>query len=72
MTKKFLLDDIEYSTDKLGENGLKQLSMVSFIIEHITEVQNKQKVLMLASATYKKSLKNEILRSKAGLLLEDD
>jgi hypothetical protein len=72
MTEIFLIDGIAYNTDKLGESGLKHLSMVEFILNHITEVQSKQKILMDVSNSYRDSLKNEILMSKSGLLFEDN
>ena len=71
MGRKFQLDGIEYNSDQLSENGLILLQLYGFAVEREKEAIDNLALLERAKNSYIRSLKNEIISSKAGYLFDD-
>lgn len=71
MGRKFQLDGIEFNSDQLSENGLILLQLYGFAVEREKEAIDNLALLERAKNSYIRSLKNEIISSKAGYLFDD-
>lgn len=66
------LEGKEYDSDQLSEIGLKNLSLLRFIVAREKEVTNNLALLQRAKKSYLDSLKKEMISSKAGFLFDDN
>ena len=71
MGRKVQLDGKEYNSDQLSENGLILLQLYGFAVEREKETIDNLALLERAKNSYIRSLKNEIISSKAGFLFDD-
>ena len=62
---KITIDDIEYHTEDLTENGRAQLASLQFLEGHMHKIKQEMAVYQTAQAAYAQALKTEI--AKAGL-----
>lgn len=62
---KITIDNIEYNTEDLTENGNAQLASLQFLEGQMQKVRQEMAVYQTAHNTYVQELKNEI--EKAGL-----
>ena len=62
---KITIDNIEYNTEDLTENGNAQLASLQFLEGQMQKVRQEMAVYQTAHSTYVQELKNEI--EKAGL-----
>ena len=72
MGKKIKLGGKEYDTDQLSEIGLRNLSLLSYVLAREKEVANNVAFLQRAKKSYIDSLKKEMISSKAGFLFDDN
>jgi hypothetical protein len=72
MGQKIKFDDKEYDGEKLSDQGKATLLSLKFATVRIEELNNMQALLQRAKNSYVESLKQEMLSSKAGFLLEND
>ena len=72
MTQKIRLGDREYNADDLSEKAQEYVSSLNFATQRVQELTNLEAILRRAKRSYMKSLKNEIISKKSGLLIEDD
>ena len=72
MGRKIHLDGKEYDSDQLSDVGLGILSLFSFVVAREEEVTNNLALLKCAKNSYIRSLKKEMISSKAGLLFDDN
>jgi len=72
MVKKIILDEEEYEFDKLSDQGKAALQSLQFIDKHLQELSNMNVIIKRAKNSYIKSLTQEMLSEKVGLLFEDD
>ena len=71
MKQRFKFDDVEYSSDNLSEDKIKQLMQLQFIQSKLQELQDNSALLNKAKNGYIEDLKNEIVSGKLGLDLGD-
>jgi len=71
MVQKIKLDDKEYDTEGLTDQGKAILKSLQFATQKLQELNNMQALLTRAKNSYMDSLKQEILSQKAGYLLDD-
>ena len=71
MKQRFKFDDVEYSSDNLSEDKIKQLMQLQFIQGKLQELQDNSALLNKAKNGYIEDLKNEIVSGKLGLDLGD-
>jgi hypothetical protein len=62
---KITIDDIEYHTEDLTDNGRAQLASLQFLEGQMQKIRQETAVYQTAQASYAQALKAEI--SKAGL-----
>lgn len=72
MGQKIKIEDKEYDLENLSDQGKATFVMLKFATTRIKELTNMQTLLQRAKNSYVESLKQEVLSSKAGLLLEND
>ena len=72
MGQKIKLDDKEYDVENLSDQAKAAVTSLQFTNTRLQELNNMQALLQRAKNSYVKSLKQEMLSSKSGLLLEDD
>ena len=72
MSQKFKIDDKEYETESLNEKAKAALASLQFVTSKLQELNNMQAVLQRAKNSYVESLKQEMISTKAGLLIEDN
>ena len=72
MGQKIKLEDTEYDADNLSDQGKKIFLLLKFATARMEELNNMQALLQRAKNSYIESLKQEVLSSKAGLLLKND
>jgi hypothetical protein len=71
MGTKVQIDGKEYNSDQLSENGLFLLQLYGFTVEREKEAIDNLALLERAKNSYIRSLKNEMISSKAGFLFDD-
>jgi hypothetical protein len=62
---KITIDDIDYNTEDLTENGKAQLASLQFLEGQMQKIRQEMAVYQTAQAAYAQALKAEI--AKAGL-----
>ena len=72
MGQKIKIEDKEYDVENLSDQGKATLVSLKFANTRIKELTNMHAFLMRAKNSYVESLKQEMLSSKAGFLLEND
>ena len=72
MGQKFKLDDKEYEVENLSDQASATLNALKFVTERLQELHNMHALLQRAKQSYVKSIKQEMLSSKAGFPLEED
>lgn len=72
MGQKIKIEDKEYDVENLSDRGKATLVSLKFATTRMKELTNMQALLMRAKNSYVESLKQEMLSSKAGFLLEND
>ena len=72
MGREIKIDGNEYDTDQLSEIGLRNLSLLSFVVAREKELTNNLALLQRAKKSYLDSLKKEIISSKSGFLFDDN
>ena len=60
---KITIDDIEYNTEDLTENGKAQLASLQFLETQMQKTRNEMAVYQTAQRTYVAALKTEIVQS---------
>ena len=60
---KITIDDIEYNTEDLTENGKAQLASLQFLEAQMQKTRNEMAVYQTAQRTYVAALKTEIVQS---------
>lgn len=71
MKQRFKFEDVEYSSDNLSEDNIKQLMQLQFIQSKLQELQDNSALLNKAKNGYIEDLKNEIVSGKLGVDLGD-
>ena len=71
MKQRFKFEDVEYSSDNLSKDNVKQLMQLQFIQGKLQELQDNSALLNKAKNGYIEDLKNEIVSGKLGLDLGD-
>lgn len=72
MGQKFKLDDKEYDVENLSDQAKATLASLQFATTRMQELNNMQALLRRAKISYLETIKQEMVASKAGLLLGDD
>ena len=72
MGQKFKSDDKEYIVENLSEQGKATLASLQFVSLRMQELSNMQVLLQRAKKSYIEIIKQEMVASKAGLVLGDD
>ena len=72
MAQKIKVEDTEYDVENLSDQGKATFLLLKFATTRVKELNNMQALLQRAKNSYVESLKQEMLSSKAGLLLEND
>jgi hypothetical protein len=72
MGEKIQLDGKGYDTDQLSEVGLSSLAMLRFAVAREKEATNNLALFQRAKSSYIRSLKTEMISSKAGFLVDDN
>ena len=72
MGQKIKIEDKEYDIENLSDQGKATFVSLNFTTTRMKELTNMQALLMRAKNSYVESLKQEMLSSKAGFLLEND
>ena len=72
MVKKIKLDDKEYEVENLSNQAKETLASLEFVNARTQELNNMQALLHRAKNSYIESLKQEMLSSKSGFLIEED
>lgn len=70
--QRIKIGDTEFVTDGLSDVGKQNLSMLTSTTNRLTELKALQGVLQNSRNTYLKTIRQEILRQKAGLLFENN
>ena len=60
---KITIDDMEYNTEDLTENGRAQLASLQFLEGQMQKIRNEMAVYQTAQRTYVAALKAEIKQS---------
>ena len=60
---KITIDEIEYNTEDLAENGKAQLTSLQFLEGQMQKIRNEMAVYQTAQRTYVGALKAEIAQS---------
>lgn len=72
MGQKFKLEDKEYDVENLSDQAKATLASLQFATTRMQELSNMQALLRRAKISYMETIKQEMVASKAGLLLGDD
>jgi len=72
MGQKIKINDQEYDVENFSDQGKATLGSLQFATMRMQELNNMQALLQRAKNSYLESLKQEMLSSKAGLLLSND
>lgn len=72
MGQKFKLEDKEYDVENLSDQAKATLASLQFTTTRMQELNNMQALLRRAKISYMETIKQEMVASKAGLLLGDD
>ena len=72
MGQKIKLEDKEYDVENLSDQAKATLASLQFAMTRMQELNNMQALLRRAKISYMETIKQEMVASKAGLLLEDD
>ena len=72
MGQKFRLEDKEYDVENLSDQAKATLASLQFATTRMQELSNMQALLRRAKISYMETIKQEMVASKAGLLLGDD
>ena len=72
MDQKIKLGDKEYEVKDLSDKAKATLASLQFANLRVQELENLQILLKRAKNSYIESIKEEVLSSKAGLLIGDD
>jgi uncharacterized protein YydD (DUF2326 family) len=72
MDQKIKFEDTEYEVENLSDQAKEILALLKFVTSRIQETNNMHALLQQAKNSYIKSLKQEMLSSKAGVLFGDD
>ena len=72
MGQKIKLDDKEYDVKNLSDQAKETVNSLQFATTRMQELNNMLALLQRAKNSYLESLKQEMLTSKAGFLLEED
>ena len=72
MDQKIKLGDKEYEVKDLNDKAKATLASLQFANLRVQELENLQILLKRAKNSYIESIKEEVLSSKAGLLIGDD
>ena len=70
MAEKIKLDGREYSIKDLSGSAKEVLAFLSYVDRRLNETTNMMALLQRAKSSYMSSLKNEIISSKSGLMLD--
>ncbi len=57
---KITIDDIEYNTEDLSDNGKAQLASLQFLEQQMAKLKNEIAVYQTARAAYAQALKAEL------------
>ena len=68
---KITIDDIEYNTEDLTENGRAQLASLQFLESQMQKIRNEMAVYQTAQQTYIAALKAEIEQSGVQPVAQD-
>jgi hypothetical protein len=60
---KITIDDIDYNTEDLTDNGRAQLASLQFLEAQMQKIRNEMAVYQTAQRTYIMALKSEIEKS---------
>ena len=72
MVQKIILDEKEYEFEKLSEQAKVTFQSLQFVDKHLKELHSLNVIIKRAKNSYIKSLTQEMLSEKVGLILEDD
>ena len=72
MGQKIKFEDKEYEVEDLSGQAKKMLALLKFVTSRIQETNNMHALLQKARSSYIKSLKQEMLSNKAGVLFGED
>ena len=72
MSQKIKLDDKEYDVKNLSDQAKETVNSLQFATTRMQELNNMLALLQRAKNSYLESLKQRMLTSKAGFLLEED
>ena len=72
MSQKFKIDDKEYETESLNDRAKAALASLQFVTDRLQELNNMQAVMQRAKNSYVESLKQEMISTKAGFLVEGE
>ena len=72
MVQRIKIDDKKYELENLSDQAKATFASLQFATNHIAELTNMQSVLQRAKNSYVENLKQEMLSSKAGFLLDDN
>ena len=72
MDQKIKSNGDEYNVENLSDRAKATLASLQFATMKMQELENMRALLQRAKNSYIKSIKQEMVSSKAGLLLEDD
>ena len=72
MGQKIKLEDKEYDVENLSDQAKATLASLQFATTRMQELNNMQALLRRAKMSYMETIKQEMVASKAGLLLGDD
>ena len=67
MNQKFWIDDVEYSTDGLSEEGYGLVKQLKFTQLRLLELSNQRALMTKAKNAYIADLKMEIVRERSGV-----
>lgn len=62
---KITIDDIEYNTEDLSDNGKAQLASLQFLEQQMAKLKNEIAVYQTARAAYAQALKAELDKQPA-------
>jgi len=67
MNQKFWIDDVEYSTDGLSDEGSGLVKQLKFTQLRLLELSNQRALMTKAKNAYIADLKMEIVRERSGV-----
>ena len=67
MSQRINLDDVEYETSSLTDNGKSILASLQEASARLQELQNLQAIFTRAKRSYIDELKREIIKGKSGV-----